>query len=784
MWSPLPLAEGDRVVAIQVWDREGGRRRDTTWQDLERWRASLQMVGDVGAFEASSATSSRPTGFGRAAAVAEISAAGFRVARVPASSSAGKIVRRRRRARRRPRRRHRPRRLAATLRRRARRPRTRTAPRQRRPYRRRRHARGLPVPRSTSRYWVPLRPGPDRVLRNTVPKALSSAGSRRAQRSRARTLRCRRSGSSRRSPVTRGAKRRGAPAEARSAKEGEWCLRFAFTGDFDPGELGLLWSMSSLLLVLLLLPPGANIAILNYARTVTRQQGVRRAPRSRRQPGADRRAAVHRVARADGRGCRGRAAGPARRVGRGGWSSAEHPRRPAVLDDVRRVVPLALRRRPGLGWCRRVRPRAGAPGNGAPGAAGCRRARGTDQRAARRYVDHAGHRASRLLGRRAAIGRRAPGEPCGLASSGPASRPRSLPLRASRWKGANPYSLAIASASWRHGCWPSQGILGVATALQPPRRGALGVCRHRGPRCVDRGRRRHPQWPAAGVPPVQPGQSRVLRYLSGTWPRRSPVPGERRRRGGRCSWRSSTATLPRPLLPVATRSGTASGTVRRDRQRVAARPGSGPLVRSRRSRRKPARDDRRAGRLPRDGRGSNPSCASATSPQWQSVRSRKTPPRRRRECRPHAARRRGPYVGRGLSRAPLRRQSWRHHHRCRHRQPSAALCRRPLRAHDVHRRAAPRREIGIRSALGAQPGHLVAAVFRRAFWQISAGAAAGMLAAYIAGRYVPIEQIGGLPIPGILPGAAAFMLLVGVLAALGPARRGLRIDPTEALRSE
>jgi ABC-type antimicrobial peptide transport system permease subunit len=59
-----------------------------------------------------------------------------------------------------------------------------------------------------------------------------------------------------------------------------------------------------------------------------------------------------------------------------------------------------------------------------------------------------------------------------------------------------------------------------------------------------------------------------------------------------------------------------------------------------------------------------------------------------------------------------------------------------------------------------------------------------MLAAYVAGRYVPIEQVGGLPIPGILPGAAAFMLLVGALAALGPARRGLRVDPTEALRSE
>jgi ABC-type antimicrobial peptide transport system permease subunit len=59
-----------------------------------------------------------------------------------------------------------------------------------------------------------------------------------------------------------------------------------------------------------------------------------------------------------------------------------------------------------------------------------------------------------------------------------------------------------------------------------------------------------------------------------------------------------------------------------------------------------------------------------------------------------------------------------------------------------------------------------------------------MLAAYFVGRYIPIEQIGGLPIPGILPAAAAFMLLVGVLASLGPARRGLRISPTEALRSE
>ena len=83
MWSRLPLDEGDRVVAIQVWDREAGRRRDTTWQDLERWRASLQSVGDVGAFQTIRRNIITTDGSVELAAVAEISAAGFRVARVP-----------------------------------------------------------------------------------------------------------------------------------------------------------------------------------------------------------------------------------------------------------------------------------------------------------------------------------------------------------------------------------------------------------------------------------------------------------------------------------------------------------------------------------------------------------------------------------------------------------------------------------------------------------------------------------------------------------------------------
>ena len=83
MWSPLPLEEGDRIVAIQVWDREAGQRRDTAWQDIERWRASLQSVDDVGAFQTIRRNVITADGSVELVAVAEISAAGFRVARVP-----------------------------------------------------------------------------------------------------------------------------------------------------------------------------------------------------------------------------------------------------------------------------------------------------------------------------------------------------------------------------------------------------------------------------------------------------------------------------------------------------------------------------------------------------------------------------------------------------------------------------------------------------------------------------------------------------------------------------
>jgi predicted permease len=93
-----------------------------------------------------------------------------------------------------------------------------------------------------------------------------------------------------------------------------------------------------------------------------------------------------------------------------------------------------------------------------------------------------------------------------------------------------------------------------------------------------------------------------------------------------------------------------------------------------------------------------------------------------------------------------------------------------------------RREIGIRSALGAQPQRLLVGIFRRALGQVAVGALVGLLMAFVLGKYLMIEELGGWAVPGVVPAAAILMLGVGLLAAVGPALRGLKIEPTEALR--
>lgn len=94
-----------------------------------------------------------------------------------------------------------------------------------------------------------------------------------------------------------------------------------------------------------------------------------------------------------------------------------------------------------------------------------------------------------------------------------------------------------------------------------------------------------------------------------------------------------------------------------------------------------------------------------------------------------------------------------------------------------------RKEIGIRAALGAEPRQLLMGIFARAFVQLAIGAGLGMAAAVtldLASGGDLLEGRGVL----VLPIVAVLMTAIGLLAACQPARRGLAIQPTEALRAE
>ncbi|HEX6215647.1 MAG TPA: FtsX-like permease family protein, partial [Vicinamibacterales bacterium] len=97
-----------------------------------------------------------------------------------------------------------------------------------------------------------------------------------------------------------------------------------------------------------------------------------------------------------------------------------------------------------------------------------------------------------------------------------------------------------------------------------------------------------------------------------------------------------------------------------------------------------------------------------------------------------------------------------------------------------------RKEIGIRAALGANRNRLLIGIFARALGQLGAGAAAGLLGAIAVDRIIVDEGDRILEGQGavIVPIVALAMILVGALAAFGPARRGLKIQPIEALREE
>jgi predicted permease len=96
-----------------------------------------------------------------------------------------------------------------------------------------------------------------------------------------------------------------------------------------------------------------------------------------------------------------------------------------------------------------------------------------------------------------------------------------------------------------------------------------------------------------------------------------------------------------------------------------------------------------------------------------------------------------------------------------------------------------RAEMGIRMALGAGKGRLLAMVVRQGMMPVAAGLALGMAAALAIGRFVASMLFQVSPRePVSFLAAAAVLLAVAAAACWIPARRAARVDPVNALRME
>jgi putative ABC transport system permease protein len=94
-------------------------------------------------------------------------------------------------------------------------------------------------------------------------------------------------------------------------------------------------------------------------------------------------------------------------------------------------------------------------------------------------------------------------------------------------------------------------------------------------------------------------------------------------------------------------------------------------------------------------------------------------------------------------------------------------------------------EIGVRMALGATAGDVMAMVLRQSLGMVFIGVAVGVAASVTAGRV--LQRL----VEGMQPtGPSTFVLMVGVLilaallASFVPARRASRVDPISALRQD
>ena len=94
-------------------------------------------------------------------------------------------------------------------------------------------------------------------------------------------------------------------------------------------------------------------------------------------------------------------------------------------------------------------------------------------------------------------------------------------------------------------------------------------------------------------------------------------------------------------------------------------------------------------------------------------------------------------------------------------------------------------EMGIRMALGAQPGAISGMVLRQGMAPVAAGLAAGAAGALGMGRLLGSLLFGvEAADPATMAGVALLLAAVAALASWVPARRATRIDPAVALRGE
>jgi putative ABC transport system permease protein len=93
------------------------------------------------------------------------------------------------------------------------------------------------------------------------------------------------------------------------------------------------------------------------------------------------------------------------------------------------------------------------------------------------------------------------------------------------------------------------------------------------------------------------------------------------------------------------------------------------------------------------------------------------------------------------------------------------------------------RELGIRTALGARGGDLVAQLLREVGGLVGAGVALGLAAAALVTRYLAAMLYGVEPLdPPTFAAVAGALAAAALLAAWLPARRAVRADPLRTLR--